>query len=84
MAGGLASGYTLPTDPKRHDRPMKLTLDLPTDVSLAVRRRANMRDLSLEQAAIEALTTALQATGEIEGEIAGRPSLRIVKSEGAA
>lgn len=43
---------------------MKLTLNLPTDVSLAVRRRANMRNLSPEDAAIEILTTALEATGE--------------------
>lgn len=63
---------------------MKLSIDLPTDLSLAVRRRANMRGHSLEDAAIEILTTAMQATGEIEGEIAGRPALRIVKTEGNA
>ena len=63
---------------------MKLSLDLPTDLSLAVRRRANARGLSPEDAAIEILATALQATGELDGQIAGRPSLRLVGPEGAA
>jgi len=72
------------TTDDRQDRPMKLILDLPTDLSLALRRRANMRDLSPEDAAIEILATAMQATGEIEGEVAGRPPLRIVKTEGKA
>ena len=63
---------------------MKLSIDLPTDLSLAVRRRANIRGLSLEGATIEILAAALQATGEIDGQIAGRPSLRLVAPEGAA
>lgn len=60
---------------------MKLVLDLPTDISLAIRRRANMRNLSPDDTAIEILTTAMEALGEIGGQVAERPSLRIVRSE---
>jgi len=63
---------------------MKLTLDLPTVLSLAIQRRAKARSLTPEDATIETLTTALAAIGEIEGDVASRPALRIVKKEGTA
>lgn len=63
---------------------MKLTLDLPTVLSLAIQRRAKARSLTPEAATIETLTTAPEAMGGVEGAVAGRPALRIVKKEGTA
>lgn len=47
---------------------MKLALDLPTDVSLALRRLAKDLGVDPEQAAIHALRDALIASGYLEAE----------------
>lgn len=52
---------------RRLDRPMRLTIDLPTDISIALRRFANLNDsLPLEQAAALALREYLISTGDLE------------------
>jgi hypothetical protein len=62
---------------------MKLIIELGIDnpLAIALRRRAQARDLSNEAAAIEVMTTTLQAMGELEQPIASRPHLRLLKPD---
>lgn len=65
---------------------MKLIIELNLDSALAraLLQRAHARGLSREAAAVELMTTTLEATGELETPIAGPPPLRFTKPEGNA
>lgn len=63
---------------------MKLTLDLSEGVVRALNGIAQFRRLTPEEMAAELLEAHLEAVGAIGGDVARRPSLRIVRPEGKA